>query len=431
MRKLFLILAGVLSLLLAGGSATAIYGIKYVDRNLTHIRTGRNAGPTGLGDVHPHLPCEKTSCNFLVLGSDSRTGLSKAEQQAAGTDATAVTGQRADTIIVVNVNSKLNRTVVMHIPRDLLVDIPQHGQAKINSAFGYGANTMVRTVQQLTGLTINHYVQVNFAGFERLVDALGGVRICVDGPKIDHLAGLKLTHAGCYDMDGKTALAFVRARHVQGDNIPDFSRIARQQQFMRAVIDKLLSAGSLINDFPALVKAVQKNIVVDDGLNFYDLQDLTRRLSGLGEGGVLFRVVPAVPETINGQDYVVATPLADRLFRALRKGESVETLGREQTGTALSPAAVTVRVYDAGGGESVQKVAEFLGQAGFTVLEVQLASSDLTKSAIYFRGTTDQERHVVAAYLPDWPVKRDSNVIDTSGAEVVVVVGADSPGIPR
>jgi LCP family protein required for cell wall assembly len=429
MRKLFLISAGVLSLLLAGGSGVAIYAINYVDSRLPAVCSGSKCkGENDLRSVRPNQECERTSCNFLLLGSDSRKGLSEKEQQAIGTGPDAVQGQRADTVVVVNVNPTLNRTTVLHIPRDLLVDIPGHGENKINSAFEHGPNTMVRTVEKLTGLSINHYVQVNFAGFEGLVDALGGVEICVDRPLIDPLAGLRLRHAGCHDMDGRTSLAFVRARHVEGDAIPDFARIARQQQFMRAIIDQLLSAGA-VTKFRELIAAIQDNLVLDDGLNLYSLQDLTRKLSGLGEGGVLFRAVPSTPQTINGVDYVVATPLARRLFHALRKGKPLGDIGKGQARTELSPAAVTVRVYD-GGGPALQ-VAEYLRHAGFAVLSVASAPTNLTESAIYYRGTTIDERRVLASYLPDWSSRRDSTVIDASGADVVVVVAGDSAGVPR
>jgi LCP family protein required for cell wall assembly len=414
----FLILAGLLSFLLTAGSAVAIYGIKYFDRKLTTVDL------PDIGKPPPHQ-CDQRPCNFLILGSDSRKGLSKKEQRKIGTTPDAVQGQRADTIIVVNVNAAKNRT------RDLLVDIPNHSRDKINSAFEYGANSMVRTVEKLTGLDIDHYVQINFAGFEGLVDALGGVKICVDRPLVDDLAGLDLPHAGCYHLNGHRSLAFVRARHVEGDTIPDFSRIARQQQFMRAVIDKLLSAGALLKNPIGLFNAVKENLVVDHGLNVYDLQDLTRKLSGLGQGGVAFRVVPAVPEVIDGVDYVVATPQAEQLFERLREGKSPGALGREQASTNLSPAAVSVGVYDAGSGGAAAQVAEYLRHAGFAVLEIKPAPPGLSHSRILYRASTLDARNVLISYMPDWQARKDPDSVKASGADVVVVVGQDSPGVPR
>lgn len=419
-----LIVAGVFSFLLTGGSAVAIYGIKYFDAHLTREDVEALGTP-------PPQECEHELCNFLILGSDSRKGLSKKEQRKIGTSSDAVQGQRADTIIVVSVNAEKGRTTVLHIPRDLLVTIPGHGQNKINSAFQYGPNTMVETVEQLTGIKLNHYVQINFAGFEGLVDALGGVDICVNKALVDPLSGLNLPRAGCYHLNGRRALAFVRARHVEGDTIPDFSRIARQQQFMRAVIDKLLSASAILKNPLGLFNAVKDNLVVDDKLNVYDLQDLTRKLSGLGQGGVLFRVVPAVPEVINGVDYVVATPEATRLFRRIREGRSPGNLGREQTSTTLSPATVSIQVYDASSGGSAAAVADYLQRAGFDVRGVASAPAGLTGSVILYRSATRSERDVVTSYLLDWSTKRNTAVVESSGADIVIVVDARSPGVPR
>src|SRR5262245_4977926 len=298
-RSVLLVLAGVLALLIATGSGFAISTIRHVEANIRKVDVGAGCtDPDCLSSVTPE--CADKVCNFLILGSDSRKGVPR---QFGNTQNSP--GQRSDTIMVVTVDPHLNRTVVLSIPRDLRVDIPGYGENKINTAFSHphGANLMVRTVESLTGLQINHYVEVNFLGFESLVNALGGVPVCVNRPLHDTLAGLDLPHKGCYNLKGAQALAFVRARHVEGDNIPDFSRISRQQQFMRALISKSLSAGSLFQ-LPHLIKAVQNNLILDKNLNLYELQDLTRRLADLGQKDVMFRVVPAVPVEIEGIDYL-------------------------------------------------------------------------------------------------------------------------------
>jgi LCP family protein required for cell wall assembly len=431
-RKVFLVSAGVLAFLLAAGSALAITGIVYFDSQLYKLDAGANCqGADCLRDVEPDLPCEQEICNFLILGSDSRLGLSEEEQRDIGTGPEAVQGRRADTIIVVSVNAPKDRTVVLHVPRDLLVTIPGHGQGKINEAFGFDENTMVRTVKRLTGLKIHHYLEVNFQGFRELVDAVGGVDICVDRPMIDPLAGLRLPHAGCYDMGGQEALAFVRARHVEGDNIPDFSRISRQQQFMRAVIDKLLSAQSLVTNLPGLIRAAQDNLVMDEGLNLYDLQELTRHLASLGQAGVLFRVVPGIPVQIDGISYVQATPEAEALFARLRAGRAPGTFGREQASTDVSPASVSVVVYDAGGGEAARQVVEYLQRAGFEVVGLRPAPSGLGRSVVLAEQRKRGRGRVVVSYLPEWPTEENTARVRESGADVVVVVGAESPPVPQ
>ena len=435
-RKIFLVVAGVLSFLLAGGSAFSIATIKYADSQLTKVCAGDSRGCDefhgGVPNVDNDKPgiCSKRQCNFLILGSDSRNGLTKAQQARFGNGQT-VQGQRADTIIVVTIDPIRNRTIVLSLPRDLLVDIPGHGENKINSAFGYknGANLMVRTVEKVTGLQINHYVEVNFAGFEGLVSALGGVHICIDQPMEDRLAGLHLPHAGCYDLKGNQALAFVRARHVEGDTIPDFSRIARQQQFMRVVIQKLLSV-SAITRLGSLIKAVKNNLVVDNRLNLYDLQGLTRRLSGLGQRGVLFRVLPAEPVTIDGVDYVQMLPQAKGLLASIRNGTRLGSIGLEAPSTKMSPANITVRVYDAGSSGEAQKVVNFLPDAGFVVLPMEPAPTGLKKTEIIFREKTSRQRDVVSSYLKIYSFLNSFRRARDSGADVAIVIGSDFKGIP-
>jgi LCP family protein required for cell wall assembly len=417
--------AGVLALLLASGSAFSIATIKHVETTIIKLPTGRHCtGPNCLADVTPE--CISGVCDFLILGSDSRAGLSKAEQIAFG-DTKHDPGQRSDTIILVRVDPVHDRTIVLSIPRDLRVNIPGHGMNKINTAFSYGPQLIVKAVKQLTGLPINHYVEVNFNGFKGLVNALGGVPICVDKPMHDTLAALDLPHAGCYNMKGAQALAFVRARHIEGDIIPDFSRISRQQQFIRAVIQKVESAGEIFR-LPQLIKAIQRNLVVDDRLNLYALQDLSRKLSQLGQGAVDFRVVPATPVAIGGVDYVqLVQPDAATLFQRLRQNKWLGKLGLEAVGTPISPANIVVRVLDANSGGKANALALFLERAGFVVLPVEPAPAGLSKSEILFRSGTGGAPQVVASYT-SFNLARVLDDAHTKGSDVTVVVGPDFTG---
>ncbi|HEX9236263.1 MAG TPA: LCP family protein, partial [Actinomycetota bacterium] len=172
---------GVLSLMVAAGSGLAIATIHHVEASIVKYDT-RETDPNCTGFrclQHVDSHCLRRACNYLVLGSDSRAGLTKQEQKKFG-NPNRSKGQRSDTILVVQVDAKLDRTVVLSIPRDLRVDIPGHGFGKINTAFDYGPDVIVHTVENLTGLRINHYVEVNFLGFENLVNALGGIPICID-----------------------------------------------------------------------------------------------------------------------------------------------------------------------------------------------------------------------------------------------------------
>ncbi len=419
--RVFLVLVSIIAVLVAVGSGFGIATIRHVEGQVTKVKVGKGcSGNDCLPSVEPQ--CIEEACTFLILGSDSRQGLTG----SFGTS-NDVTGERADTIILVQVDAAHGRTIVLSIPRDLRVEIPGHGQNKINTAFQYGPDVMVRTVKRLTGLRINHYVQVNFIGFQKLVNALGGVPICIDKPMFDTLSGLRLPRAGCYNLRGAQALAFVRARHIEGDLIPDFSRISRQQQFTRAVIGKTLSLGSVFK-LPSLVKAVQKNLVIDENLNLYSLQDLTRKLAELGEEGVTFRVVPAVPVDINGVSYVqLVEPQASELFSRIRAGRPLGRLGVELAGTPISPANITVRLYDAASNGKAALVMAYLQKAGFVVRAPEPAPSTYPSSIVLWRPAGRQAEQVILAYLNGLPHKFDRHA--TTGADVAVVIGPDFEGI--
>jgi LCP family protein required for cell wall assembly len=426
-----LAVAGVLAVLLAGGSGFSIVAIKHFDNSL-HVNSPPCVGiECRSGEVGglPHVStfCERNACNFLVLGSDSRAGLTPAQQKQFGSPSTVV-GQRSDTIILVQYDPNNNRTIVLSIPRDLRVAIPGHGTNKINTAFSYGPDVLVQTVEKLTGLRINHYVEVNFSGFQDIVNALGGVPICIDKPLVDSVIDLNLPKAGCYQLNGAKALAFVRARHVQGDLIPDFSRIARQQQFIRALMQKAMSVGAIFH-VAQFVDAAKHNMIIDKTLNIYDLQDLTLRLAKLGSQNVLFRVLPGRPVQIGGVDYVeLVQPSASLLLQRIRDGKGLGSIGEENIGGAMSPAAVTVHVLDANSGGKAQQVYAYLQKSGFAVTPVQAAPAQFTKSEMLFGHGATNQKTLVNAYLASLDAVYDN--ADTNQSDITVVIGPDFKGVP-
>jgi len=367
--------------------------------------------------------------NVLLLGSDTRAGLSEEQQAAFGTEET-VEGERSDTIILLQIDPRREQAVVVHLPRDLLVRIPGHGMDKVNAAYEFGGpDLIVRTVKAFTGLPIHNYVEVDLAGFQGLVDALGGVRMCVDRPMFDDKARLAIPKAGCYLFDGERALAFVRARNVEGDTIPDFSRIARQQQFMRAMLNRLLSLGALL-DTQLLEEAVG-NVTTDETLTGADLVLLGQKLRELAEEdpsgaqSLDFRVVPSIPQTIDQVSYVVAEqPETDRLFEALQEGRPLGGLGLSLAQTAPSPGVIRVRVLDAGLGGNVGEVEALLRRAGFVVLETGEAPAGTATSEILFAPGDGPRAQVVAGYLEGLPRRLVSASI-LGDTEVAVVVADD------
>ena len=431
LRGALLAVSACLSLLLAATAAAGYGTYLWAQRRLSEHPIAPRDPDTGERVIGG--PCVRRACNYLLLGSDSRAGLSEEEQRMFGSPGT-VEGQRADTIILVHVDPGRERAIVLHFPRDLWVRIPGRGWGKINSAFegglrGGGPARVARTVQELTGLRINHVLYVDLAGFEGVVDAMGGVPICVDRPMEDPLAGLHIPRAGCYTFDGSTALAFVRARHVVGDCIPDFARITRQQQFLRAVLAKLLSPSQVVH-LPALVPAVAANIVKDRDLRIPELLGLVQELQGVSAGDADFRVVPGVPEgiTVNGvyASVVRMLPQARELFRRLREGEPLGDLGRELPSTPPSPANIRVGVFDAGAGSVARRVLSQLSRGGYDTSPGLAPASELgvrtEGSAILFGRGRQDEAEVVARFLPGLepvPAARGS----LRGLDVAVVVG--------
>jgi LCP family protein required for cell wall assembly len=366
--------------------------------------------------------------NVLILGSDSRAGLSEEEQAAFGSEDT-VGGQRSDTIILMSIDPRREQAVVVHFPRDLRVEIPGHGTDKINAAYEYGGpNLVIKTIKEFSGLPIHNYMEIDLAGFEQLVDSLGGVRVCVDRPMVDELAGLNLPKAGCYLMHGSQALAFVRARHVEGDLIPDFSRIRRQQQFMRATFNKLLSFDNLLDD--QVIEEAVGAVKTDSSLSPADLLDLGQRLRALAEQdpsgaeSLDLRVVPGATATIGDVSYVLAEqPDTRRLFEALKEGGSLGKLGQSQDLTLPSPGIIKVRVLTTFG-TGPDGVEDTLRASGFVVLESDVYSAESEKSEILFKAGARSRAKVLSGYFPELPVREVPS--DLLGeAEVGLIVGSD------
>lgn len=198
---------------------------------------------------------------YLLVGSDSRAD----GQLQDGAD-----GQRSDTIILLN-RAPNGQTAMISIPRDTLVEIPGYGDAKINAAYSYGgAPLLVQTVEQLTGLTVDNYLEIGMGGVVSLVDAVGGVNLCYDYDVSDPLSGLEWT-AGCATVDGTTALAFARMRH--SDPLGDIGRGMRQRQVINAIVQSAATPSLLFN--PArqvsLASAGTAAIAADRSTSIIDL----------------------------------------------------------------------------------------------------------------------------------------------------------------
>src|SRR4051794_7721307 len=207
-----------------------------------------------------HRPADQSGTNYLLVGSDSRGGLNAAERKALHTG--NASGQRTDTIVLVHTGS--GPTLTMSIPRDSLVPVPGHGTTKINAAFSYGGpKLLVKTVEQDTGIHIDHYVEIGLGGFVNIVDSVGGVTICPSHDMSDKLANLHVKK-GCQHADGAVALAYARSRHAD-PQLGDIARGGQQREVMASVGHKALSPWTVINPFRYwnLWTSTTENLIVD------------------------------------------------------------------------------------------------------------------------------------------------------------------------
>jgi LCP family protein required for cell wall assembly len=452
------------SLSLIGGLVVAATAARWYSlRNVgvdtgTFVPTGGEGGTTyGTGD------CLSSACNYLLLGSDSRSGLSAQQQGQFGTNQDIGGTTRADTIMLVHTDPELKKAIVLSFPRDLWVDVPGHGMGKINSAFeggieGGGGQLMAKTVSALTGLPIDHYLYVDLQGFQDVVNTLGGVDMCIPayhvntpgrvatptatggetsvyhgevGHIVDPFTGLDIL-PGCQHLDGTQSLAYVRSRHLPCDLIPDFARIGRQQQFMRAVINQMLQPSQLAKA-PGLVGPVLASLHRDRGFMPGDLVYLVGQLRGLSTGAVEFRSVPGTPAMEGALSVVKMDPSAREIFTAVKDGRSIEGVGTELESTAPSEANTKVLVLDSGNPSGAAATEDILSQAGFDVspgVVAGAAPKGVGRAMIAYGPGQDNYAKVVSTYFPDLKTVK----IRGLEAPVVVVVPAGyqptGPGTP-
>jgi len=216
-------------------------------------------------------PAVSAGTNWLIAGSDSRQGLTRRQERKLATGPLSdAEGERSDTILILHIPSGGGKPVLVSIPRDSYVPIPGHGESKINAAFDLGGpKLLAETIQQVTGLYINHYMGIGFGGFVSVVNAVGGVRMCLPGPMVDPKAGLNLK-AGCQTLNGDQALGYVRTRNFA---LSDLQREQDQRLFMKALLSKMTSPGVLLNPFAIIPAATgsANTLTVSQGTSVYDL----------------------------------------------------------------------------------------------------------------------------------------------------------------
>lgn len=268
-------------------------------------------------------PASSRGTDWLLIGSDSRSGLSAEERERlhVGGDA----GRNTDTLMIVHYGD--TGPYLVSVPRDSYVEIPGHGRNKINAAYALGgAELLTRTVEQATGVRLDHYAEVDFLGFVDVVDALGGVRLCVPaGGLHDSHSGADFD-AGCRRMNGVQALAYVRARY--SDPQGDLGRVKRQRQLVSAVAHEAFRASVVLNPWKLVpfLRTSFAAVTVDRDTGVREVLGLARRLRDLSDGDGATTTVPigSQPQVSGVGDVVVWDESGARaLFDALRDDRQI------------------------------------------------------------------------------------------------------------
>jgi LCP family protein required for cell wall assembly len=374
--------------------------------------------PTIVG-LTQELP--KGPLNILVLGSDRRDVVEasqRGERQFKGGS-----GQRADTIILMHLYAGSKRAVLISFPRDLRVTIPGHGKQKINAAYPLGgANLMIKTVTELTGLQINHYVEVNFASFQGIVDAVGGVPLYFPKPVSDKKSGLNITTAGCINLNGSQALSFVRARYIYPN--ADLGRIQGQQRFIRALLSKVKGLGLLLNPsrLIRLSDQVGKGLRYDKGVSIGLARAIAARLAGFDQKSVDFRQYPGQPQYLGGVSYVVPEVTAARaLFNSLKVDGPLPDVGK--TGQSLpSPSDVTIKLINASGRSGVAGTERAkLVAKGYHVPTIASSDTHVATTIITYQPGEELKAELVAKEFPGAIAKIGSG---SQFTDIVVSIGS-------
>ena len=377
--------------------------------------------------------------NFLVVGTDSRRFVDGAADAASFGTAEQVGGAHADTILLVRTFPDLDRVAMLSLPRDLVLDIAGTGrQDRINTALQGGPDRLARTIAENLGVPVNHFVEVDFRGFRALVDAIGGVTVNVPAPARDwddqkqvNPTGLEIGRAGCVELGGQQALAWVRSRHYQelvdgvwrSDPAGDLSRTTRQQEFIRQTVGQSVARG-LRNParLNALIEVAMDNVTLDDQLGFRDLATLSRQFRDIGAQSLQGYALPTTPaQTADGADVLrLDGPSAEPVLDVFR--------GRTTSTAALVPSAVRVQVIQEPGRSGAADAAAFrLAAAGFVVEPTTPSGARTTRTVIEHAAGGEAKAELLRSRLAGPAELRVSGSVQ--GIDAVLTIGRDWRGV--
>ncbi|MEW2135383.1 LCP family protein [Streptomyces sp. NPDC005409] len=323
-RRILRVTLLLVAVLILGAAGAGWWAYSHLNGNIDSVDLDK-----AIGDNRPPKVVANAQ-NILVLGSDSRAGAN------ADLDHGDVSGARSDTAMLVHIPEGRSKATAVSIPRDTLITrpeckdrdgktVPSAKRVMFNSVYSLaGPACVVNTVEQLSGVRVDHFVEVDFAGFKGLVDALGGVTVTLDKPMSGAKGGLKL-EAGEHRLNGADSLKFVRTRYGYGDG-SDLGRIGLQQQFMLAMLSEIKKQDALGN--PArlykLADAGTKSLTTDSDLDSLTaLADFAQSMKGVDPDTMETIMLPVAYDKVDPNRVVVAEPQATELWTALRNDQKI------------------------------------------------------------------------------------------------------------
>ncbi|MBJ8347323.1 LCP family protein [Antrihabitans sp. YC2-6] len=388
--------------------------------------------------------------DILMVGTDSRTdahGNPLSQQELDSLRAGEETASNTDTIVLIRVPNDGTSATAISIPRDSYVEIPGLGYRKINAAYGEtketkrlelvnagetdedadaestkaGRQALIKTVADLTGVTVDHYAEVGLLGFVLLTDAVGGVDVCLNDSVDEPLSGANFP-AGRQTLHGSDALSFVRQRHDLDRG--DLDRIVRQQVFMASLVSKVLSAQTLSSPtkLQELSNAVSRSVVLDSD---WDILGFAEQLQDLSGGQVKFETIPVVDlngTTDAGESVVRVDPSSVADYVEKLAGE-----GSDSGDTGVNPSTITVDVVNDSGIDGLAgRVSDELASAGYKKGTIgNNSGTSVDESRVLAKSSDDEGAQAVAEALGGLTVEADSSL---SAGKVKVVLAADYSG---
>lgn len=435
--RVVLVVASSLVVVATVAAATTNVLIGHLAGNITAVDISENvSGNTGADSSHSLTQTDTTtgtyeSLNIALIGSDSRSGAGNSGAHLGF--ASQFAGGRSDTVILLHIAGDRQSAIGVSIPRDTMITLPdckKNGksvggyQARFNVAYEIGGpGCTIKALEQISGLTINNFLEVDFGGFKNIVDAVGGVEVCLATDVNDKKSGLNLT-AGNHVIKGNEALAFVRVRHGISDG-SDTSRIRRQQAFISSLMRKVLSGGTLLNPASLLsvLNAATQSLTADPQLaDVNNLKDLALSMKNLKPSKVTFTTVPWLSNT-DRATLRINTKRAQPIWDSMKNDTAFPNQGNGETVLTVDPSKIRINVLNGTPIKGLAKrVAKALKAEGFRIQDSSTAdATNYTETTVQY----DPTFYKSAATLIAATNATKSEIIPNQGSALTLILGSD------